>query len=302
MSGPWDVVVVGGGPGGLAAALWLARYRRRSLVLDDDRPRNQASWAVHGFPGLHDPRPQELRHQLREQATTAGAVLERRRVARITGEKERFRLEDEAGDAVVARRIVLAYGRTDRIPEIPGLAELYGTSVFHCPDCDGPSVLNCRVGVLGHDRDAAGLALFLLTWASETVLLTNGLEPDLEPGALDVLGRWDVEIRTEPVEALEGRDGALDNARLKGGSVPLNALFFHWGSSPSSELARVTGCDAEDSGDLRVDPRTMETSVPGIYAAGDLVGRPYLASTATAEGIRAALAVHRSLLPDEFEL
>lgn len=301
MSGAWDAVVVGGGPGGLAAALWLARYRRRTLVLDDDQPRNQAAWAVHGFPGLQDPRPEELRERLAEQAATAGATLERRRVSRIAGEKDRFRLEDEAGGAVEARRIVLAYGRTDRIPDIPGLRELYGTSVFHCPDCDGPSVLHCAVGVLGHDRAAAMLALYLLTWAERTVLLTNGLEPELEPTALDVLRRWNVDIHRDPVEALEG-EGTLRHVRLGGERLPLNALFFHWGSDPASELAHVAGCEAEPSGDLKVDARTLETSVPGIYAAGDLVGRPYLASSATAEGIRAALALHRSLLPPEFEL
>lgn len=302
MTAPWDAVVVGGGPGGLAAALWLARYRRRTLILDDDRPRNQAAWAVHGFPGLQDPRPQELRHRLTEQATSAGATMERRRVTRIQGEKDRFRLEDQSGHAVEARRIVLAYGRTDRIPDIPGLRELYGTSVFHCPDCDGPSVLNCTVGVLGHDRAAAGLALYLLTWAERVLLLTNGMEAELKPDALDVLRRWDIPIHTEPVTALEGHEGALRRVQTAGGALPVNALFFHWGSHPSSELAHTTGCESEASGDLKVDPRTLETSVPGIYAAGDLVGRPYLASSATAEGIRAAMALHRSLLPPEFEL
>lgn len=294
--------MVGGGPGGLSSALWLARYRRSTLVLDDDHPRNQDAWAVHGFPGLHDPAPGELRRRLTEQATAAGAVVERRRVTRIDGEKDRFRLEDSEGAVEEARRVVLAYGRTDRIPEIDGLRELYGRSVFHCPDCDGPSVVDRRVGVLGHDRSAAALALYLLTWAERTILLTNGHEPDLEPAARDVLRRNGVEVHTGPVVALEGRDGALLRARFPDGTLPLQALFFHWGSAPASGLGHATGCESEETGDLCVDRDSMETSVAGIYAAGDIVGRPYLASSASAEGIRAALALHRSLLPPEFEL
>jgi thioredoxin reductase len=299
----WDAVVVGAGPAGLSAAYWLARYRRRTLVLDDARPRNEDAWAVHGYPGLRDVRPAELRRRLQEQATEAGALIERRRVARVSGEKGAFLIEDGEGDAVSARRVVLAYGRTDRIPEITGLKELYGTSVFHCPDCDGPSVAGCDIGVLGHDRAAATLALYLLTWATRTVLLTNGLEPDLNSSAVATLDRYSVEIERAPIERLEGADGSLASVRLAGDrQIALGAVFFHWGSDPAAELARETGCDLVPSGDVVVNGDTLETSVQGIYAAGDIVGRPHLAISAAAEGVRAALSIHRSLLPDDFEL
>jgi thioredoxin reductase len=297
----WDAVVVGGGPAGLSAAYWLARYRRRTLVLDDARPRNEDAWAVHGYPGLKDLKPAHLRRQLQDQATEAGALVQRRRVGRVSGEKGLFLVEDTRGDRVAARRVVLAYGRTDRVPDLPGLQELYGTSVFHCPDCDGPSVAGLDVGVLGHDRPAATLALYLLTWVPRVVLLTNGLEPDLEPAALATLQRNAVGVETARVDRLEGRAGSLQRVRLADErQVPLQALFFHWGSDPASELGEQAGCDHDAGGDVVVQRDTMETSVPGIHAAGDLVGRPYLAIIAAAEGVRAALAIHRSLLPEEF--
>jgi thioredoxin reductase len=299
----WDAVVVGGGPAGLSAAYWLARYRRRTLVLDDARPRNEDAWAVHGYPGLSDLRPAELRGRLQDQATAAGALIERRCVARVSGEKGAFLVEDTAGDNVAARRVVLAYGRTDRIPDLPGLRELYGTSVFHCPDCDGPSVAGCDVGVLGHDRPAAAIALYLLTWATSTVLLTNGLDPDLDTPALETLQRYSVRIETAPVERVEGSNGSLERVRLADHrDLPLGALFFHWGSEPATDLARATGCDLVTSGDVVVDRDTLETSIPGIFAAGDIVGRPHLAISAAADGVRVALSIHRSLLPDEFQL
>ena len=299
---PWDTVVVGGGPAGLSAAFWLARYRRRTIILDDDRPRNEAAWAVHGFPGLEDPAPEELRQRLLEQAAGAGALLERRRVAEIEGQKGEFVIRDDQGGETPARRVVLAYGRTDRLPDIAGIRDLYGSSVFHCPDCDGPSVIDQTVGVLGHDQPAAALALYLLTWASRTVLLTNGLEPDITPSAHETLGQYDVAIDDRRVTRVEGTAGALQRVVFEEGEMPLEALFFHWGSDPSSHLAAAAGCDCASSGDIKIDRATMETSTPGVHAAGDIVGRPYLASVAAAEGIRAALAIHRSLLPDEFQL
>jgi thioredoxin reductase len=299
----WDALVVGGGPGGLAAAFWLARYRRRTLVLDEARPRNEDAWAVHGFPGLDDLRPKELRRRLRVQATTAGALVERGRVVGLAGKKGAFEAANDRGETIRARRVVLAYGRADRIPEVPGLPELYGTSVFHCPDCDGPSIANGDVGVLGHDAAAAGLALYLLTWAGRTVLLTNGLEPELRADARRVLARHDVTIEPAPIRRVSGRDGRLEEVELAADRhLSLDALFFYWGSWPASDLAERTGCEQEPNGDVAVNRQTMETSVPGVYAVGDIVGRPHLAITAAAEGVRAALSIHRSLLPAEFQL
>jgi thioredoxin reductase len=199
--------------------------------------------------------------------------------------------------------VVLAYGRTDWIPDLPGLQDFYGTSVFHCPDCDGPSVAGCAVGVLGHDAPAARLALYLLTWASTVAILTNGLEPALEPAARATLNRYHVPIHAAPIEGVHGSDGDLDHVRLASTNpLPLDALFFHWGSAPATDLATTTGCDLLPGGDIAVDRDSMETSVPGVHAVGDIVGRPHLAISAAADGVRAALALHRSLLPDEFLL
>ncbi|MFW5950892.1 MAG: NAD(P)/FAD-dependent oxidoreductase [Gemmatimonadota bacterium] len=301
MSRTWDAVIVGGGPAGLSAALWLARYRRRVITLDEGHPRNEAAWAVHGYPGLPDPDPERLRSTIREQATAAGAIFERRRVVEITGEKGDFTLADAAADTIGARRIVLAYGRRDRLPGIPGLEACYGRSVFHCPDCDGPTVEGARVAVLGHDRNAAALALYLLTWAREALMLTNGLDPALPPDAIGTLRRHSVGIITGRVERLESEGCQLRAARVDGRVVPLDALFFHWGSEPASGLGSVTGCTVNRHGDLEVNG-SLETSIPGIYAAGDIIGRPHLAVSAAAGGVRAALALHRSLLPDEFRL
>jgi len=299
--GSIDAAIVGGGPAGLAAALWLARFRRDIRLFDGGPTRNEATWAVHGYPGVPDLPPAELRRRMREQALGAGAMIVPARVRRVEGEKNSFQVVTDDGAHYVARRILLAFGRTDILPEIDGLADHLGISVFHCPDCDGPSVAGARVGVLGHERRAAALALYLLAWADSTVLLTHGHEPVLEPHVRQLLDRWGVDIRTDPVSAFEGRRGQLQRARFDGDAEPLDALFIRLGSRPGSDIADQLGCECDDEGHIRTG-RAQETSIPGVFAAGDIAGHPHLVVAATAEGVRAALAIHRSLLPPEFEI
>lgn len=294
----WDAVVVGGGMAGLSAALWLARYRRRVRVYDSAEPRNEEAWAVHGYPGLVDPTPTELRRRLYEQAIGAGATQVSQKVTRVSGARDAFHIETENGDRCEARRIVLAYGLIDELPAVPGLDAYYGTSVFHCPDCDGPSVSGCRVGVIGAQRAAANLALYLQTWADEVMLLTNGTQPDLTDSALSVLATEHVQLRTERLTMVRGTGPRVSHVDTDGGEpIMLDAIFFDVGTRPRSNIADQLACAYDDHGYLQVD-RGQETTVRGVHAAGDITGHPHLAVTAAADGVRAALSIHRSLLPD----
>ena len=292
------MVIAGGGMAGLSAALWLARYRRRVHVCDAGPARNEPAWAVHGYPGLPDPSPGELRGTLLEQALVAGAQHAADEIVAVRGEADDFTLDTSSGP-LHARRIVLAYGLRDYLPDLPGLRELYGTSVFHCPDCDGPSVTGRRVGVLGADRDAARLALYLLVWANDIVLLTRGEPLRLPRGGRTVLADHAIDIVTDPVARAIGAEGRITGLELlDGATLPLDALFFHLGSEPRCDLAGQLGCRTDRAGYIRVDSG-QQTSVRGVHAAGDIAGHPHLAVVAAAEGVRAALSIHRSLLPGE---
>jgi thioredoxin reductase len=297
-----DAIIVGGGLAGLSAGLWLARYRRNVRILDSARPRNEATWAVHGYPGLTDPAPHELRAVLLEQARNAGAQWQFGNVVGVTGSKDEFEVKLEDGELLRARRVVLCYGRRDVLPEIEGLEELYGISVFHCPDCDGPSMVGCRLAVYGCDRAAATLALYLLTWARQVTLLTNNSELRLDQKAQQVLAKYDVDICPNEIARLCPNNGRLAAVEFADGdALPLDALFFHLSSPPASDLADQLGCKRDHNGNIEVD-RSTETSVPGIYAAGDIVGPPYLAVSAAAGGVKTAITVHKSLLPPDQEL
>lgn len=293
-----DVVVVGGGMAGLSAALWLGRYERTVRVHDAGPGRNQRSGGVHGYPGAADPSPSELRAVLRTQARQAGAVVVVDDVVGASGEKGAFRIDTDGGERVACGRVILAYGLRDYVPAIPGFVDHYGSAVFHCPDCDGPSVRGVRVGVLGWERHGAALALFLLTWTDRITLFAHGCPIDLAPDVRRVLAGNGISVRTETIVRARGAGGAIEAVDLENGeAVPLDALFFHLGSEPRCDLAAQLGCETDEDGYIIVD-HGQETSVPGVYAAGDITGHPHLAIIAAAEGVRAALTAHRSLLPE----
>jgi thioredoxin reductase len=298
----YDAIVIGGGPAGLSAGFWLARYRRRVIILDSGKPRNDPAWSVHGYPGLIDPPPHELRRVLIDQATEAGTEWRGADVASVTGEKNNFAVHLEDGSSLSARRVLLAYGKRDNLPQVDGALELYGRHVFHCPDCDGPSVIGKRVGVFGWNRGAALLALYLLTWAESTVLFTNGQELELGKKARRVLEKYHVQVLPEKLLGLRSVDGRLVAADLEQAQpTPLDALFFNLGSPQATDIANQLGCKRDKGTDLVID-RAHQTTVPGVFAAGDIVGPPYLAITAAAKGVTAAMGVHRSLLPPDQEI
>jgi len=299
MSGKYDVIVIGGGPAGLAGSLWLGRYRLNTLLIDADRPRNAPTWAIHGYLGLDDIPPEELRRIGRAQAAAAGATIEQATVASIEGEMDDFRVHLSDGRAYRSRRVLFATGLRDVIPEIPGLHQFYGSSIWHCPDCDGPTVVDRRVGVLGWGRQIAAFCMEMLTWTDQLTLFTHGHEPELPERSRAALERFGIEIVTEPVTRLAGEDSQLRTAHLASGDLrELDALFFHIAYGPGSGLPAALGCEANEEGILKIDEE-FQTTVPGAYAAGDITHGSKLAIRGAAEGTRAAIGIFRSLIPEE---
>jgi thioredoxin reductase len=299
----YDVIVIGGGPAGLAASLWLARYRRRVRLFDASDPRNKETWAVHGFFGIPDPAPMELREIAREQARNAGAEVVDAVVETVEGGKDDFRVKLADGAVHRARRLLFATGLKDIKPEIPGFDDFYGSSIWHCPDCDGPGVTDCKVGIIGWGKGIARYAMYMLTWTDKLTVLPHSHDADMEPDALTTLAEHGIALRSEAVTALEGQNGLIERVHFHdGSSEPFDALFFHVASGPGSTLPADMGCETEEDavmeGLLKVD-RDFETTVPGVYAAGDITPGTRLAIRAAYEGTRAAIGIHKSLIPEE---
>src|SRR5687768_164882 len=302
----YDCIVIGAGPAGLSASLFLARYRRRVLTFHHNSPRNLYSHGVHGFLGHDGIHPTELLARGREEVVSYGGLIIEGCVTRVerAGE-ERFRVSTGDGELPAqsfdARRLVLATGLRDLTPDCPGFREFYGLSVHHCPDCDGFEATGKRLAVLGTGKNAVGFTLGLLTWTDKLTLVTGGDPGDMTAEHRARLAEFGIPVLDRRVVALEGdaENGQLRRARLDdGGAVECDALFFNLGTEPASDLHLMLGCRLDpECGLVWVDDE-QQTSVAGVYAAGDLTPRSQLAVVAASEGAMAAIHVHKSLTPE----
>lgn len=199
--------------------------------------------------------------------------------------------------AMHARRVVLAYGVRDLLPDVPNIEKFYGGSVHHCPDCDGFEVSGKRVAVIGWGKRVVGLALKLLQWTNQLTILTDGHERDWTREQTSKLLAFGIGVKDEKIAGLEGDAPYATAAVLATGErVPLDAMFFTIGTEPSCRLAEELGCrQVEDTPCLVVDDY-KKTSVDGVYAIGDLAPGAQLAITAAADGAVAAIEINKSLL------
>jgi thioredoxin reductase len=296
----YDAIVVGGGPAGLSAGLWLGRCRRRVLVIDAGDPRNAASRGVHGYLSRDGILPLDLRRLGRTELArygtrvTAGEVVE----AQASGSGFRLRLRSARGRTLHCRKLILATGLRDRLPKIEGLIERYGWSVHHCPYCDAFEHADRPLGVYG--RGAAGFAVAtkLLDWSSEVTLLTDGpsrLSPERKR-QLAVLG---IALDRRRISRLEGPRRTLARVRFSdGGSIDCQGLFFSLGFTQRSDLAAKLGCRFTASGCVETG-RRAETGIPGLFVIGDSSRDTQMAIVAAAEGARAAVRVHEELQAED---
>lgn len=289
---PYDVVIVGGGPGGLSAALALGRARKRVLLCDAGPRRNAAATHVHNFVTRDGTPPDELRRIGRAQLATYPRVEVRDvRVEAIAGARGAFRVQ-LASETVEARRVLLCVGMVDELLAIDGFRELWGHTIFQCPYCHGWEVQDGRWGYLAREADAAHalpFATMLRGWTKDVVVFTGGAF-ELPPDVRERLGAVGVRIETAPLAHI--RRGAVDLA--DGTAVACDALFTH-PPQRQVELIRALGVALDEHGYVRIDPMTRETSIPGVYAAGDLTTRMQAAIAAAAAGTQAAAMINMEL-------
>ncbi len=238
-----DVVVVGGGPAGLAAALWLGRYRRRTVVIDGAQPRNRFVSATHGYLGSDGWSPEQVRAAAEGDVDRYDTVRRvHTNVQKIVRSNGEFRVSTDEG-TLVARRIFLACGVRDVTPEIPGFMELYGEHIFHCSCCDGYESSDLDVLAIGWGEHTAGYALDLLEWGARVTLVTNGEEFEGDRGCEAALNRHNVEIVEEKVTGLDVEDGRMTGATVESGrTLPAQRAFFSIKHEPRNQLAKELGC------------------------------------------------------------
>lgn len=290
----YDVVIVGGGPGGLSAALALGRGRKRVLLADSGPRRNAAAVHVQNFVTRDGTPPTEFRAIGREQLLAYPNVEVRDvRVASIAGQRGAFRVSLSDG-VVEARRILLCTGMTDELLLLPGFRELWGSAIFQCPYCHGWEIRDQRWAYLATEVDRLPFALLMRGWTANVVLFTNAgiaVPPEMQE-RLQAAG---VRIDTRPIARLVARGEQLEAIELGDGSrVECDALFAH-PPQQQVELVRALGVALDEHGFVQADANTRETSIPGIYAAGDLTWRMQAAIFAAAAGTQAATMINHEL-------
>ncbi|WP_367347300.1 NAD(P)/FAD-dependent oxidoreductase [Stenotrophomonas bentonitica] len=295
----FDAVIVGGSFAGLSAAMMLARARRSVLVVDSGLPRNRFSSHSHGVLGLDGIAGSDLLRQAKAQLLDYSTVRwATDTVIDAQPTVDGFAVTSASGETWAARKLLLATGIRDVLPELPGLAERWGHSVLHCPYCHGYEIGGGQIGLLGGHALSSMMAGVLADWGQVT-LFAHGMSFDEE--TLATLQRRGVRIETEQVVALEGEAPQLSAALLADGRrIDLRALFVSARQQMASPLVEQLGCELDESPVgvlIRVDAQ-KQTTVPGVYAAGDatVMGNITLAS---AEGVRAGVSLHHALIADD---
>jgi len=291
----FDVVIIGGSYAGMSAALQLVRARRKVLIIDGGKPRNRNARVAHGFLGREGLPPADIASQARDELLryptlrwlTGTAVS-----AQAIDDGGRFQVTVEDRQTFVADRVILAHGVTDDLPDIDGIGERWGRSVFHCPYCHGYEVFEGRIGVIGCAKDGgAAQALLLCDWGRITLFCSQAsARIDAEQHArLEACG---VVIESAQVQRVE------DTATVvlaDGRRVEVDALFISPHSRLSTDLAEQLGCELKDGGCITADS-AKQTTVPGVFACGDAARMAGSIALAVGEGALAGVAVHHSLM------
>ena len=294
----YDAVVIGGSYAGLSAAMQIARARRSVCVIDTGEPRNRFADASHGFLGQDGAAPESMIATARDQLAAYPTV---RMIADMACDATRadggFAVTLASGETLTGRRLVLAFGISDVLPDVPGLCERWGDSVLHCPYCHGYEHRDGRLGVLWTAPLSAHQAALIADWGATTLYLDGNSLP--EGDARTLLEQRGVSIETASIKELRGKDRTLTSLLLGDGrEAAIDALFLAPGSKLNSPIAERLGCALDDGpfGPIIRTDAAQLTSVPGVYAAGDIARAPHNATWASADGVTAGISLHQSLV------
>ncbi|WP_420961862.1 NAD(P)/FAD-dependent oxidoreductase [Brucella sp. IR073] len=290
----YDVIIIGGSYAGMAAALQLARARRRIMVIDAGVRRNRFAETSHGFLGRDGHAPGAIAQEAKQQLLAYPTLRWMEgKVSSAARAGEGFHVKTEAGGAYDAKRLILALGVEDVLPALPGLRERWGKSVFHCPYCHGYELNEGHIGVLAMGPASIHQALMLPDWGKTTFFTNNVFSPDAEQ--LAQLAARGASVEPTPVTEITGHaDLNLTDGRV----IPLAGLFTAPATRPSSPLADELGCVMEDGplGPFIQTDGMKATSVPGVFACGDAARGAGNVSLAVGDGAMAGAAAHRSLM------
>ncbi|MBT2762074.1 NAD(P)/FAD-dependent oxidoreductase [Paenibacillus sp. ISL-20] len=295
-----DVLIIGGGPAGLNAALVLGRARKHVVLMDEGKPRNRVTRETHGFLTRDGISPSEFRRIAREQISVYPSVsFVEDTAASVTGVDGDFQITTGQGTVYRSKKLLFAVGKKDIPLDINGLADVYGKSAFVCPYCDGWELRDQPLVVIAKGAGAAHFAKVIAGWSDRYTICTNGPD-ELTDEQRQELEEHNIPIFSSPIHRIESNEGMVRQVVLEDGeSIPCTGIFFAPKLVSGSELPAAIGCDINEAGSVVIDS-FGKTSVPGVYSAGDAATEMYQAIAAASMGALAAAAINGELLNERW--
>ncbi|WP_307543167.1 NAD(P)/FAD-dependent oxidoreductase [Paenibacillus sp. W4I10] len=290
-----DVLIIGGGPAGLNAALVLGRARKNVVVIDDETPRNWVTRETHGFVTRDGASPREFRKAAKEQIAAYPSVQFASDTATaITGNDGDFLIKTTQGASYRTKKILFAVGKKDLPLDINGLTEIYGKSAFVCPYCDGWELRDQSLVIIVSGDKALHMAKVISGWTERYTICTNGSD-SLTDEQREELKQHHVTVFDAPIQSINSEEGMVQQVVLNDGTaIPCTGVFFQPKLFTGSELPKAIGCEITESGTVIVDA-TGKTSVAGVYSAGDAASELYQAITAASLGALSAVSINNEL-------
>lgn len=290
-----DVVIIGGGPAGLNAALVLGRARKSVAVIDEGHPRNGVTRETHGFLTRDGISPSEFRKIAKDQINAYPSVYFAADTAvSITGSDGQFQTTTKQGTVYRSKKLLFAVGMKDLPLDIRGLAAVYGKSAFVCPYCDGWELRDQPLVLIVKGAQGMHMAKIISGWTNDYTICTNGPD-ELTEEEREELKQHNIPVFNSPIESIESNDGMVEQVVLEDGTrIPCSGIFFGPELVTGSDLPKAIGCQVTETGTVVVDD-FCKTNVPGVYSAGDAATQMYQAIKAASMGAMAGAAISNEL-------
>lgn len=291
----YDVMIIGGGPAGLNAAVVLGRCMRKVLLFDHRQQRNRHSHGMHNYLTRDDISPAEFLKISRKELKKYGVKMKQVEIKHAEkNTDEIFAVTDCDENIYYSKKLILATGLTDKLPEVKGINKFYGTSIYHCPYCDGWENKDKAIGVFAPTKDGIDVALTLKAWSEKITLYTNG-KRYLTKKYQEIISKNKIEVVFDPISSFEGSKGQLKNIVFENGPKSFcEALFFSNGYEVQCHLVESLGCKTGKN-NIALTDKSQQTNIPGLYVAGDLSKDMHFVVVAAAEGAKAGVYINKEL-------
>lgn len=295
-----DCAIIGGGPAGLSAALVVGRGRKQVIVFDDELPRNRVTQESHGFITNDGMTPFEIRQAGEADLQKYPSIkIKRSRIVDIQKKEESFTLLTHEGDTFEAKKIILATGLQDILPEIEGIHDVYGKTLFSCPFCDGWELKEKALALIAENQRALHMAKLLSNWTKDLIVFTNGHMLAEEDKTL--LTAHSIQVIDVPIVSIDHDNGQLRSLQLANGEiVNREGGFVASEFKQSAPFAEKLGCQMTKNAGIETDI-LGRTTVSGVFACGDNLGGPAQLVLAAAAGSQAGMGVIHELVQEEFQ-